>query len=52
MLDFSRDEIEDYVEKNNIPFVQDRINFLDIYSRNKIRLKLMEELKPIIMKKL
>lgn len=45
MLDFSRDEIEDYVEKNNIPFVQDNTNFLDIYSRNKIRLKLMEELK-------
>ena len=41
ILDFSREEIEKYIEKNNIPFVDDKTNFEDMYLRNKIRLNLL-----------
>lgn len=45
LLDFSKEEIKQYVKKNNLEFVQDNTNFLDIYKRNKIRLNLLPELK-------
>lgn len=41
MLNIKRSEIEDYIEKNNLKFVQDETNFEDIYSRNKLRLKVI-----------
>ena len=44
ILNFSRDEIEKYIEENNIPFVEDKTNFEELYLRNKIRLNLF----PII----
>lgn len=45
ILDFSRDEIERYIEENKIPFVEDETNFEDMYLRNKIRLNLFPMLK-------
>lgn len=45
ILNFSRDEIEKYIEKNNIPFVEDKTNFEELYLRNKIRLNLFPILK-------
>lgn len=41
ILDLSREELEDYIEKENIPIVQDHTNFMPIYTRNKIRLELI-----------
>lgn len=40
-LDVSREEIEFFLSKNNIPFVTDKTNFEEIYTRNKIRLRLL-----------
>ena len=45
ILNFSRDEIEKYIEENNIPFVEDKTNFEGLYLRNKIRLNLFPILK-------
>lgn len=45
LLDFSKEEIKQYVIKNNLEFVQDNTNFLDIYKRNRIRLNLLPKLK-------
>jgi len=47
LIDCTRDEIEKYCRDNNIPYVNDRTNFQDIYSRNKIRLKVVPVLKEI-----
>ena len=44
ILNFSRYDIEQYIEENKIPFVEDDTNFEELYLRNKIRLNLM----PII----
>ena len=45
ILNFSRDGIEKYIEENNIPFVEDKTNFEELYLRNKIRLNLFPILK-------
>lgn len=45
ILNFSRDKIEKYIEENNIPFVEDKTNFEELYLRNKIRLNLFPILK-------
>ena len=45
IISFNREEIEEYILQNNIPFVQDETNYLDIYYRNKIRLSLLPILK-------
>lgn len=45
ILNFSRDEIEKHIEENNIPFVEDKTNFEELYLRNKIRLNLFPILK-------
>ncbi|MEB3028756.1 tRNA lysidine(34) synthetase TilS [Parvimonas micra] len=45
ILNFSRDEIEKYIEENDIPFVEDKTNFEELYLRNKIRLNLFPILK-------
>lgn len=45
LLDFSKKEIKDYIVKNNLKFVEDSTNALEIYKRNKIRLNLLPKLK-------
>ena len=47
LIDCTRNEIEEYCKENDIPFVNDATNFKDIYSRNKIRLKVIPVLKEI-----
>ncbi len=47
LIDCTRREIENYCSENSIPYVNDRTNFEDIYSRNKIRLKVIPQLKEI-----
>ena len=47
LIDCSREEIEQYCQKHSIPFVTDKTNFEDIYSRNKIRLNVIPQLKRI-----
>lgn len=41
LLNIKRLEIEDYIHSNKVEYVQDETNFEDIYSRNKLRLKLI-----------
>lgn len=41
ILNITRVEIENYIEKNNIETVLDKTNLLPIYSRNKVRLELI-----------
>lgn len=51
LLCLSRFEILNYLKENNIPFVEDSTNNEDIYTRNKIRLKilpLLEEINPSV----
>ncbi len=47
LIDCTRSDIEQYCADNNIPYVTDRTNFQDIYSRNKIRLNVLPQLKAI-----
>lgn len=52
LLDFSREEISDYVRENNILFREDSSNATDIYVRNKIRHKVvpvLEEINPALL---
>lgn len=45
ILNISRTEIEDYIDKNEIETVSDHTNFMPIYTRNKIRLELIPYIK-------
>jgi tRNA(Ile)-lysidine synthase len=45
LLNISRDEIEGFIEKNNIPSVEDHTNLQTVYTRNKIRLELLPYLR-------
>lgn len=47
LLPISRDLIDDYVKRNKIKFCTDKSNFKCDYTRNKIRLKLIPQLKEI-----
>lgn len=47
LIDCTREEIEAYCAENLIPFVTDETNFEDVYSRNRIRLNVIPELKKI-----
>ncbi|MEG2192882.1 MAG: tRNA lysidine(34) synthetase TilS [Oscillospiraceae bacterium] len=47
LIDCTRAEIEDYCKENEISFVSDGTNFEEIYSRNKIRLRVIPTLKEI-----
>jgi len=47
MLCFSRSEIDEMVQQNNIAFVEDSSNISAKYVRNKIRLKIIPEMKSI-----
>lgn len=47
LIDCTRVEIEKYCSDNSIEFVTDETNFEDIYSRNRIRLNVIPELKKL-----
>lgn len=47
LINRTRKDIDDYAEKNNVPFVIDQTNFDETYSRNYIR----NTLTPLILKK-
>ncbi|MEG3028808.1 MAG: tRNA lysidine(34) synthetase TilS, partial [Oscillospiraceae bacterium] len=47
LIDCTRTEIEEYCRVNDIPYVTDSTNFKDVYSRNKIRLKVIPTLRQI-----
>lgn len=46
-LSVSKQEIEEYIKENNIPYVNDQTNFSDEYTRNAIRLNLLPEIEKI-----
>ncbi|MEE0443063.1 MAG: tRNA lysidine(34) synthetase TilS [Acutalibacteraceae bacterium] len=46
-IDCTRADIEKYCSDNSIAFVTDETNFEDIYSRNRIRLNVIPELKKL-----
>ena len=55
MLCVSRDEINKYIEEQNLPYVTDSSNLSDVYTRNFIRLNLlplMEKINPSVRKTL
>ncbi len=47
LIDCTRSDIEKYCSENSIPFVTDDTNFDDLYSRNRIRLNVIPELRKI-----
>jgi tRNA(Ile)-lysidine synthase len=47
LIEIQRMEIEDFLDKKNIPFVVDSSNLTDRYLRNKLRHVIMPELKKI-----
>lgn len=47
LLNVSREQIDEYVAKNNLPFVTDATNFDDDYTRNFIRLNIIPQIKQI-----
>lgn len=47
LIDCTRDDIELYCAENSIEYVTDETNFDDIYSRNRIRLNVIPELKKL-----
>ncbi len=47
LINCTRSDIENYCSENNIPYVTDKTNFTEEYSRNKIRLKVVPVLKQI-----
>lgn len=44
LLNLSKQEILSYCHEHNVPFMIDKTNLLDIYERNKIRLKIINNL--------
>lgn len=47
LIDCTRDDIESYCKENSIDFVTDETNFDDVYSRNRIRLNVIPQLKAL-----
>ncbi len=47
LIEVERCDIERYCEEHNIRYVTDKTNFEDIYTRNKIRLKLIPEIQEM-----
>lgn len=47
LIDCTRDDVEAYCRENSIPFVTDETNSDDNYSRNRVRLNVIPELKKI-----
>ena len=48
LISLSREEIDRYIEENNIPFVEDETNITDDYTRNKIRHSVLPELEKAV----
>ncbi len=46
-LSISKQQISEYLEKNNIPFVTDQTNFDDKYTRNAIRLNILPKIEKV-----
>lgn len=44
LIEVTRSEIEEYCSENKLPYVTDSTNLQDIYTRNKVRIKLLPEL--------
>ncbi len=44
----SREEINEYIAENNVPFVDDETNFSDAYTRNYIRLNVLPALEKAV----
>lgn len=47
LINLTRAEIEEYCDKNNVPYITDSTNFSHDYTRNKIRLDVIPVLKGI-----
>ncbi len=47
LLSVKKYEIEEYLSKNNVPFVTDETNLSDAYTRNYLRLNVMPSIKKI-----
>lgn len=48
LIAVSRQEIDEYIAENAIPYVDDETNFKSDYTRNKIRLKVLPELEKAV----
>lgn len=48
LIECSREEIDTYIDKNSIPYVDDETNFTDGYTRNKIRHNVLPELEKAV----
>lgn len=48
LIDCTREEIENYVAFNNVPYVDDETNFTDDYTRNKIRHNVLPALEDAV----
>lgn len=48
LISCSREEIEEYIAENGIPYVDDQTNFTDNYTRNKIRHNVLPELEKAV----
>ena len=48
LISVSREEIDEYIRQNEIPFVEDESNFTDDYTRNKIRHNVLPELEKAV----
>lgn len=47
LIDCTRTDIENYCEQNSVSYITDETNFEDTYSRNRIRLNVITQLKKI-----
>ena len=48
LISCTREEIDEYIVKNGVPFVDDETNFSDGYTRNKIRHNVLPELEKAV----
>lgn len=48
LIGCTRAEIDEYIKRNNVPFVDDETNFTQNYTRNKIRLNVLPELENAV----
>lgn len=48
LISCTREQIDEYILKNGVPFVDDETNFTDNYTRNKIRLDVLPELERVV----
>lgn len=48
LIGCSREEIDEYISENNIPYVEDKTNLTDDYTRNKIRHNVLPELEKAV----